>query len=290
MAPLEYVRPEKLSLRNHLELDEKWVQTRIAEDPSILGLGDLVLKDKERIHPGAGRLDLLLQDTEANLRYEVEIQLGSTDPSHIIRTIEYWDIERKRYVQYDHVGVIVAENITSRFLNVISLFNGVIPLMALQMNAIRLGEQVALLFTTVLDQRLLGTADEEAEQEVVDRSYWERKATDQTIQMADRMLQNIREFDPDLEFKYNKFYIGIARRGQPWNFVVFRPRKKLLRLDIHLARSEDLESRIESAGLETPEFDSRYGNYRLRLSPGDVEEHVEVLKELLHQAYLSFGT
>ena len=49
-------------------------------------------------------------------------QLGKTDESHIIRTIEYWDIERKRYPQYDHTAVIVAEEITSRFLNVIGLF------------------------------------------------------------------------------------------------------------------------------------------------------------------------
>ena len=47
--------------------------------------------------------------------------------SHIIRTIEYWDIERKRYPQYEHCAVLVAEDITSRFLNVISLFNGTIP-------------------------------------------------------------------------------------------------------------------------------------------------------------------
>lgn len=42
----------------------------------------------------------------------------------MIRTIEYWDIERKRYPQYEHCAVIIAEDITSRFLNVIQLFNG----------------------------------------------------------------------------------------------------------------------------------------------------------------------
>ena len=58
------------------------------------------------------------------------------DESHIIRTIEYWDIERRRYPQYDHIAVIVAEDVTSRFLNVISLFNGSIPLMAIQIKGI----------------------------------------------------------------------------------------------------------------------------------------------------------
>ena len=102
LEKMKYQALSKLSLKSHPELTERWVQDRIAENPQILGLGDVVLKDKERIQPRAGRLDLLLQDTESNHRYEVEVQLGRTDESHIIRTIEYWDIERKRYPQYEH--------------------------------------------------------------------------------------------------------------------------------------------------------------------------------------------
>lgn len=125
-------------MAGHPALNEKWLQDRIAEDPAILGLGDLILKDRERIQPRAGRLDILLQNPESTARYEVEIQLGRTDESHIVRTIEYWDLERRRYPQYDHTAVIVAENVTSRFLNVISLFNGFIPIVAIQLNAVKI--------------------------------------------------------------------------------------------------------------------------------------------------------
>ena len=52
--PLEYFVPEVVSLKLHPELNEKWLQERIAEDPAILGLGDLSLKDKERLQPHAG--------------------------------------------------------------------------------------------------------------------------------------------------------------------------------------------------------------------------------------------
>src|SRR5262245_5999203 len=186
MPAMKIAKPEKLSLKHHPELNEKWVQERIAEDPSILGLGDLILKDKERILAHAGRLDLLLQDAESNHRYEVEVQLGKTDESHIIRTIEYWDLERKRYPQYDHTAVIVAEDITSRFLNVINLFNGFIPLVAIQMQAFRLDEQVFLVCTTVLDEMRLGLVDEDEEvQEVTDRTYWEQRGSKVTLSMAD---------------------------------------------------------------------------------------------------------
>jgi hypothetical protein len=47
--------------------------------------------------------------------------------------------------------VIVAEDITSRFLNVIGLFNGFIPLIALQMSALKFGDQISLVFTKVVD-------------------------------------------------------------------------------------------------------------------------------------------
>src|SRR5438270_4270316 len=150
---MPYVKFTKLSLKSHTEYSERWVQDRIAEDPSILGLGDVVLKDKERNQPRSGRLDILLQQADGNRRYEVEIQLGETDESHIIRTIEYWDIERKRYPQYEHVAVIVAEEITSRFLNVIQLFNGQIPLIALKMTAYKVDAGYALTFVKVVDER-----------------------------------------------------------------------------------------------------------------------------------------
>ena len=61
---VEFERAERLSLKAHPELNEKWVQDLIANDPSIIGLGDLELRQKERIQPRAGRLDLLLQDSD----------------------------------------------------------------------------------------------------------------------------------------------------------------------------------------------------------------------------------
>jgi hypothetical protein len=196
MSDLKYVKFDPLSLKKHADLGERWVQDIIAEDPSVLGLGDLILKDRERLQPKAGRLDLLLQDPDSNRRYEVEIQLGGTDESHIIRTIEYWDIERKRYPQYDHTAVIVAEDITSRFLNVISLFNGFIPLVAIQMRAIKHEDNIALFCTTVLDQMSLGLEEEDGPDEVVDRSYWEKRGTKDTVAMADALLELIHSFDP----------------------------------------------------------------------------------------------
>jgi predicted transport protein len=286
MTSLKYSKPERMWLKDHPELDERWLQDRIGEDPALLGLGDLVLKDRERPQPRAGRLDLLLQDAETNKRYEVEVQLGKTDEAHIIRTIEYWDIERKRYPQYDHTAVIVAEDITSRFLNVISLFNGSIPLVAIQMSAIRLGDSVSLICSKVLDEMRLGLVDEDEEvQAVTDRSYWEARASKHTLAMADEMLEVVRALDPDLELKYNKFYIGLAKGGQPNNFVIFRPKKDWLRLEVRLDRSDETQAQLDGSGLDVMDYDSRWGRYRIRLAKGDTTKRKDFLAALMTKAF-----
>lgn len=283
---MEFTKFEPVSIRNHTELNERWVQDRIAEDPSILGLGDVVLKDRERIQPKAGRLDLLFQDAESSRRYEVEIQLGPTDESHIIRTIEYWDIERKRYPQYEHTAVIIAEDITSRFLNVINLFNGMIPLIAIQMRALQSSGKVGLMFTTVVDLISLGLVDEDEEgQEPTDRAYWETRGSKKTVAMADQFLGIAKAHDPTLELKYNKFYIGLARNLQPCNFVVFRPKKEFIRFEVRLKNSAETQERLESAGLDVMDYDNRWGYYRIRLQSGELDKHRQILSEVIAEAY-----
>jgi predicted transport protein len=253
--------------------------------PCNTHLGDIVLKDKERVQPRAGRLDLLLQDAESYQRYEVEIQLGKTDEAHIIRTIEYWDIERKRYPQYEHTAVIVAEDITSRFLNVINLFNGAVPLIAIQMNALKIEDKISLFCATVLNEMPLGYVDEDEEtQEVTDRSYWEnRDDTKNTLPMADEILSIFQAWDPQLNYKYNKSYIVPEKNGRTQNFVMVVPQKKRLQLRPRLERSQELESEADSTDLDLT-YDAKAGRYLVRLAKGDIKRHEILLNNLLEQA------
>lgn len=286
MSKINLIKPEKVNLKDHPFLSESWLQDIIAESPEIIGLGDLVLKDKERKQLRAGRLDILLQDPEINKRYEVEIQLGKTDESHIIRTIEYWDIERKRYPQYEHCAVIVAEEITSRFLNVIGLFNGTIPLIAIQITAYKNGEDYFLTFNKVLDEMNLGLVDDDEEiSEVTDRNYWEtQKGTPKTVKIVDEALELITEVIPGYQLKYNKFYIGLAQNGRADNFVLFRAKKNFTRLEIRLDKSEELENEMESLGIDLMDYDKRYGKYRIKITSNDLKKHKEFLKDLIRKS------
>ena len=279
-----FTRPKRISLKNHPTCTENWVQDIIAEDPSILGLGDLVLRDRERIQPRAGRLDLLLQDPDTYKRYEVELQLGATDETHIIRSIEYWDIERKRYPQYEHCAVLIAEDITSRFLNVVSLFNGAMPIIAIQMQAFQVGEHLTLVFTKVVDEleRGLVDEDEDAESAPTDRAYWEKdKGTPKTLALVDRLFEWVRDTDPDVELKYNKFYIGLSKAGRAWNFVAFRPKKSFVIFEPKLPRDEEIDRKLDEAGMDTLEYSARWKNYRIRLTDKEIKANSELIKELI---------
>ena len=214
MTGLTYVKHELVFLKSHLEFTEKWLQDRIADDPTILGLGEAILLDRERHQEGTGRLDLLLTNPEQDRRYEVELMLGATDESHIIRCIEYWDIERRRYPGYEHCAVLIAEDITSRFLNVIALLAGTVPMVAIQLNALSFGGNIVLNFVRVLDQRLL-RRDVPPVLPPVDRSYWTNKSSEPIIQLVDELLEIINEkAKPTQQLNYNKHYIGLSD-GKP---------------------------------------------------------------------------
>lgn len=286
MSNINLIHPKKISLKNHPTLNEAWLQEVIAKEPELLGLGDLILKDKERKQPRAGRLDILLQDPEINKRYELEIQLGKTDESHIIRTIEYWDIERKRYPQYEHCAVIVAEEITSRFLNVIGLFNGTIPLIAIQLTAYKNGDDYFLTFNKVLDEMNLGLVDDDEEiSEVTDRNYWEtNKGTPKTVKIVDEALGLITEVIPGYQLKYNKFYIGLAQNGRADNFILFRAQKNYARMEIRLDKSEELENEIEEKGLDLMDYDKRNGRYRIKILSNDLKKHKEFIQILVKKS------
>ena len=202
----------------------------------------------------------------------------------------HWDIERRRYPQYEHAAVIVAENITSRFLNVISLFNGHIPLIAIQMSALKVGDGAGLVFSMVVDLTTSGLVDADEEtQETTDRAYWEKRGARATVALTDELLKLAQQSDPALELKYNRFYIGLAKNGKPNNCVQFKPQKKSLRIEPQLPQSDEIEEKLESANIDVMNYIKRWGRYRIRVSKADVKDHEVLLKEIFAAAFRACG-
>ncbi len=289
MVTPELVVPKIVSLKNHPLLNERWLHNRLIENPSLLGLGELEVRSSERRQPSGGRLDLLLQDVETSTRYEVEIQLGAMDESHIIRTIEYWDIERRRYPQYEHTAVIVAEDVTSRFLNVISLLNGAIPLIAIQIKGVEVSGAFTLIATRVLDLTTWGT-EEEDEGETVDRASWEKKASKDSLQIMDHMVELINTVRPGVNPKYNKHHIGLQFGGIARNFVVFHPRKTHVLTAFKIPQDKETTEWLDETGLNPFPYDANYGYYRVRVRQNDIHEHRDALLELITTAESTYST
>ena len=281
---MEHVELPKIRMKGHAVVNERWVQSVLEANPSLLGLGELDVRAVERRQPHGGRLDMLLADPDTSTRYEVELQLGATDESHIIRTLEYWDTERRRYPQYDHVAVIVAEEITARFFNVISLFNGFIPIVAIQATALSVGkDQVALVFTKVLDHAALGT-DEEDEGEPTDRDYWEDRSTPKVLELVDRIHSMVEQQDNGVELKYNRFYIGLAKNGVANNYVSMVPRRAKANVRFRISRSDEVTDLIDESGIGTLPYDS-FGNYRVVIPNATaIDDHTELLEKLIEIA------
>ncbi len=288
MTKLSYAQADKIHLKSHTDFNEKWIQEIIAEEPGLLGFGDLTLIAKEKIQEKAGRLDLLFADADDNTRYEVELMLGRTDESHIIRCIEYWDIERRRYPGYDHVAVLVAEDITSRFLNVLGLFSGTIPLIAIQLNALQVGDKIVLDFVRVLDQTLLRVDDATVDTSPqVDREFWETKrSTPKMVKYADRFLEVLNsKAQKNFDLNYVKAYIGLREGNITRGFVLIQPRKKNLRLSVQIAEKTSWLSRLDDLGVN---YSHNRRHVRIMMQPDELEEHHALIEELIEQGVREF--
>ncbi len=283
---MRYQKRSQVPMRGHPALTEKWLQGKIVEDPSLLGFGDLRVIAQEKSLPGRGRLDLLLIDDDKDIRYEVELQLGATDESHIIRTLEYWDIEKRRYPHDDHVAVIVAEDITARFFNVISLFNGFIPIVAIRVAAVDLGENnVTLMFTRVLDHHVRVAGDDEDSGIVADREYWEKASNPAIMALMDDLLTLIHQTDPSVRLNYNQQYVGLMNDRRATNYVSFVPKRKQLNVEIKLPRTDAYDSLIDDSELRLNRYDRTYGQYKVVVEGEASEESRQLLQELFRDAY-----
>ena len=283
--------PRVISMKDSQHHDERWLHSLLKDDPSLLGLeGDLNVIGSERRQPSGGRLDLLLSnpDTSPPTRYEVEIQLGATDESHIIRTIEYWDIERKRYPQYKHIAVIVAEQVTGRFLNVIQLFNGEIQLIAIQLQLVEVNGSHALIPARIVDLFERGT-DEEDEGPLANRAYWEEMASPTTLKTVDDMVKYANEIVSDsggpYQPKYNLHDIGLSQGGRARNFMSFRPQKGHLVVRMTVKQDDQTQQLLKESGLDPMSSYKADGRYHINLRPGDPETYKESLGNLIRRAH-----
>jgi hypothetical protein len=253
--------------------DEYWLQDQIYENPSCLGIGELESVTKERRQASGGRLDILLKNPEDDSMYEVELMLGETDESHIIRTIEYWDNEKRKWPQRQHYAVLVAENITRRFFNVIQLLSHSIPIIAIQVNMIESNNQKALHFTKILDT-YEEIDDGTSIDEVYDELFWKKKAT-WTIDASKALLEVVGSIFEEPVLRYVKNYIAINVSGNNYFWLHKRSsNKSLLGFRISDDLLEDVTMQLDEANIS---FTQKRNRIRFTVDADMIRGHSDLL-------------
>lgn len=216
--------------------DEYWLQEQIYNNPNCLNLGELDAMAKEHRQASGGRLDILLKDPVEDTMYEVEVMLGETDESHIIRTIEYWDNEKRRWPQRQHYAVLVAESITRRFFNVIQLLSHSIPIIAIQCNILEVDGNKFLNFVKVLDTYEEIEDGGSINNEIFDEKFWKNKA-EWVINTAIVLQNELLEIVGETELNYTKHYIALTSNSKNIFWLNKRSGGKVLfsfRVPLHL--------------------------------------------------------
>jgi hypothetical protein len=198
--------------------DEFWLQDQIVDNPGCLQLGELEVISRERQQASGGRLDLLLKDPEDDSMYEVEVMLGETDETHIIRTLEYWDTEKRKWPQRQHSAVLVAESITRRFFNVIQLLSHAIPIIAIQVTVVEADDKKILHFSKILDIYEEPEDESGSSGREYNEDFWKEKSS-WTLDAAKAILEATRSTLTGASLNFVKNYIGIEVNGNNYMWL-----------------------------------------------------------------------
>ncbi len=254
--------------------DEYWLQDQIYENPTCLKLGELESVAKEKQQSSGGRLDILLKNPEDDSMYEVEVMLGETDESHIVRTIEYWDNEKRKWPQRQHYAVLVAECITKRFFNVIHLFSHSIPIIAIQVNLIVSNNQKSLHFSKILDTY---EEPEDPIEKVHDEVFWRKKST-WTVDAANELLATIGDIFESPSLSYVQSYIVIRVSGN--NYFWFHKRstpKSLLGMRISEEHIDEVSKLLDEQSISF--FRTRKG-IKVTVDKDFIKKHADLLRQI----------
>jgi len=268
---------KKIFVRNAGK-DEYWLQDIIYENPKILGLGDLVAVNKEKKQSSGGRLDILLKEPSENLMYEVEVMLGETDPSHIIRSIEYWDNEKRKYPQRQHFCVLIAESFDRRYFNVIQLMSLNIPMIAIQADLLEVNGEKILNFSKILD---IYIEPEENEEDIkqVNESTWTMDSSWTNLN-AKEIFDSLKTKHDRIDLRYTQSYISINIDGRNayWLCKRIKPTSALFFSVKDDEKAEAIKKKFEENDIGYTY--NRYKEFMLNVDIKSIKKNIELLNEV----------
>lgn len=278
---------KKVFIRNSGK-DEYWLQDIIYENPSQLGLGNLVPVSKEKKQSSGGRLDILLKDSEDNSMYELEVMLGETDPSHIIRSIEYWDNEKRKYPQRQHYCILIAESFDRRYFNVIQILSLNIPMIAIQADLLEINGDYILNFSKILD--IYVEPEDEQEATAVTEVTWNDKAQ-WTLHTARKLLEIVSEQEKNISLNFTQSYISIMIDKH--NSYMFDKRTKpnsVLWFNVKDEEKSEAIKKLLDLKKIVFNFNNKYKDFSFTIDNKFIESNKDILLELHRIRYREYQT
>ncbi len=208
--------------------------------------------------------------------YEVETMIGDTDPDHIVRTIEYWDLVKRKWPQRQHYAVLVAERITKRFFNVIQILSDAVPLIAIQANIVRSPHGESLHFTKILDVYEEPDDETSVDGGTYDESYWAKRSKE-TLDAARYLHELTKDVYVDPKLHFNKYSVCIASSG--YNQMVLRKRSRnnvLVELRYGNKRDEILEL-LEANSVQ---YSDQHRHFKFQMPARIFEEKADLFLQI----------
>jgi hypothetical protein len=285
---LVYVPARSVSLRN-AGFDEAWLEHQITTHPEILELHGSPKSVRSQVqHKSGGRLDCLLKDDENQKFYAVELMLGELDADHITRALDYFLAEKSREEasDWEHIAVIVAEQIqNSRYVRVVDYLSKHIPLIAIELSALQVGDNLTLKCTKLFDGTIEGEGEIITGGEIYTREYWLKRASPATIELIDGFLPILQAFASDTNLTYKKYFIGLSVGNRAENYLTFDPRKEFLQIDARVSDVELWAKRLRESGFPLAKVLENEDRVRFRITSDLFNSHRQLIQELCEDSY-----
>ena len=166
-------------------------------------------------------------------------------------------------------------------------------MVAIQLDALQVGEQVLLNFVQVLDLTDLrsdDTDDEDTGGGTVERAFWDNKAGSVLMKMCDEILALVNAHAQGVqEFNYLRGYMGMRSNGVVRNLIYFSPKrtKNLANLGFRCNGAEDWKTKFEEAGI--PVQSKHKNRFRIKLTPDDFVSHRDLIDSAIEAAVEEAG-
>jgi hypothetical protein len=169
--------------------------------------------------------------------------------------------------------------------------SGSVPLIAIQLDALRVEDHLLLNFVHVLDQTALRVDDPEEDSGggEVDRAYWNQKAGPELMKVCDELLAMINNSaSSPQELNYMRRYMGLRSNGVVRNFMSLAPKptKRFTHVSFSNSNSDKWKEKFEEAGV--PVTSKRKGRFRISVTPDEFNEHKDLICQAVTETVKEF--